>query len=1634
MIGIQSIINPKASVIGPKELLKLDPKAQDQVSGSPLEQSLTYNNMDANEESDIGVITEPDNQPNPAAESEPSEIKTGKDALLDEDSSSKVQTKLLTPSNGIYDEETDSESDMEDVFIKRSTGRAALLSDDDDDDDDDKVTPYKEVQESGKKEPDIDVKLKEHSEQLFKSDLFDADSESENEQEKRKKKQKRVRATIVSDDDEDDDNDEGDKKADDKRKKKSLLEEIGSDSERGSGSDGETSSKRLVPEKDDLSDQNQDADRPDASERAKSPHKHGSRTPKPRRLKKEAIQKIHSESQRLIRESALRLPYHKPKQLTVDDFFNKRPPSARPLKPLRGLSRTSTVEKKLEPMEKENDAADLPDPFSSETEKTIGLPDDLSTKNINICDSLGSQTVTMATEHIARTDSIKSSSVGEVGEAKGETGTIGSKTENESLIDESVSLVGQKSGDLSPEGETVQTEAKVANDPKVGDLDSIKNTEGLLETSPGDGDRCLVKGTPASSAKRQSTAMRLLQASLDKFKNITPKLSGESERVICLEEETPKTEIPAGVENLMERFARHSTKKSRGRKTQQEVQLSIVKKATNEDGKEDLKQEHISIILEPEEQEINPKLKVPGAKLLHLKETLQQRMKERRQQEREKRQMAYNIDNEEMGGGEGEEEEEEEEAELSDGDMSDEEYRMGAEVDSEEDDEDFNPDDEIVREKHMFADDEAEDDDDDEDSEGEVADDHVEKVESNSQKKTTPKPSDGNEDSCDEISPQSRKTKTNSKRRILLSDDEDDEDDDGDFQETSEIMSQIKIIQQAPKETVKIPDIHQETSTLSSSSSSKTSSVKKSDSSSVTHYFPDVGKTMDLFDSTSSLTDDLKNNDLTSEDKQTTFNLKEHLGRQDTSTLSSSSSSKTSSVKKSDSSSVTHYFPGVGKTLDLFDSTSSLTDDLKNNDLTSDDKQTTFNLKEHLGRQDSVTSKTSEADNNSVTSLDNSFEMFPATIPPYQPRRESLDDSDDLKSKENFTPFSKAKISLEHGSAKSTSKFPELSLPVEDSQDLFQMDTPSLMMPDSQRETETQNFRFSFDEDETQTQFLDGNGFLKLKSSAKRPGPRKIFQTENASDGNMDELLGLCSGQFNQDDARSGKVFHNENASQGNMDELLGLCSGRFSKQDDTDSPKVNKNANNTQGNMNELLGLCSGQFKEDREDKEGTPRVLQSQTSFRKGLFSQMKSQDNVSELIGLCSGNFSSQLEEDKIDKSMQKSKESSDKDSESSFSLVFDQETLKEELREDKQEEDGESSDDEPIILTRKKKPVTKQKEEEDGSLLAYDSNDELEVNRNAFKGKTYSKFAKKKFFEQEAELSGSDADSDEDYDAEEEPDELELDREVEEQFKDTEELREQVNEIHMKATDDEDARRLRLFKEMYLRDGDLHSEKSRVRRFRWKHLDEMEMDGGGGGGNGDSEDEGAEEDDLDTQWRLHRYQREQWLKEQDKETGQKEAPEEPPPVVEDEDSQFPLSMKIVSRNNSKGSLSSSGTASNEPPEPVEKVKEKKEFNSPKPLKMHKHGSFLKRKKQELEKLASVVKPLANITRPKNNRGFIFQSLSQTNMETEKLTQPSKVKRSISVQGTSGQHTEGPQSKKPKLERSVSQTSSGSIFNHF
>lgn len=43
-----------------------------------------------------------------------------------------------------------------------------------------------------------------------------------------------------------------------------------------------------------------------------------------RASKEEAMKQIHSETQRLIRETEISLPYHKPKQRTLQEFLNRK--------------------------------------------------------------------------------------------------------------------------------------------------------------------------------------------------------------------------------------------------------------------------------------------------------------------------------------------------------------------------------------------------------------------------------------------------------------------------------------------------------------------------------------------------------------------------------------------------------------------------------------------------------------------------------------------------------------------------------------------------------------------------------------------------------------------------------------------------------------------------------------------------------------------------------------------------------------------------------------------------------------------------------------------------------------------------------------------------------------------------------------------------------------------------------------------------------------------------------------------------------------------------------------------------------------------------------------------------------------
>uniref|UniRef100_A0A3P8TZ88 Claspin n=1 Tax=Amphiprion percula TaxID=161767 RepID=A0A3P8TZ88_AMPPE len=320
---------------------------------------------------------------------------------------------------------------------------------------------------------------------------------------------------------------------------------------------------------------------------------------------------------------------------------------------------------------------------------------------------------------------------------------------------------------------------------------------------------------------------------------------------------------------------------------------------------------------------------------------------------------------------------------------------------------------------------------------------------------------------------------------------------------------------------------------------------------------------------------------------------------------------------------------------------------------------------------------------------------------------------------------------------------------------------------------------------------------------------------------------------------------------------LGGDSQGRFSLEDDTHSqlldadgflnvgprpgaPRSHKrqlildslDENAMDANMGELLGLCSGVFGSAEGGKGG-------------GLGATQED-----ELLGLCSGAFPPTQAGEKTT-----------------------------EAEERKEDEGSENTMDQLLGLCSGKFPSPgktgdeeEEEEEEDEGDASEEENDEVEeeemqavfMPHRVQKKKQKKKMRLTDYVDSEAELSGSDVGSeDEDADRGSEYEEEDL----LEDLPSDEELQDQVNKIHMKQIMDDDKRRLRLYQERYLADGDLHSDgPGRARRFRWKNIDDgfnMERMGAEG------EEEGEEDEDVDqteVQRRKERLEREQWLREQ------------------------------------------------------------------------------------------------------------------------------------------------------------------------
>ncbi|NXC43158.1 CLSPN protein, partial [Penelope pileata] len=225
-------------------------------------------------------------------------------------------------------------------------------------------------------------------------------------------------------------------------------------------------------------------------------------------------------------------------------------------------------------------------------------------------------------------------------------------------------------------------------------------------------------------------------------------------------------------------------------------------------------------------------------------------------------------------------------------------------------------------------------------------------------------------------------------------------------------------------------------------------------------------------------------------------------------------------------------------------------------------------------------------------SHNSSFELIGSMIPSYQPCNKQMSRGGNfLSAVGGFRSPSPGffKTSFISSASKSSGKMSEPSLPIEDSQDLYNASPePKSLFPGA---GESQ-FQFSL-EDDTQSQLLDADGFLNVGQhrnkyqSSKHQLPLASMD-ENAMDANMDELLDLCSGQFSSQAERVPDTSSNK---KQNMEELLNLCSGKFVTQNSPTwassvSSKAEKDSD-IEDPMAEALALCSGSFPTDREEEE---------------------------------------------------------------------------------------------------------------------------------------------------------------------------------------------------------------------------------------------------------------------------------------------------------------------------------------------------------------------------------------------------------------------------------------------------------------
>lgn len=262
-----------------------------------------------------------------------------------------------------------------------------------------------------------------------------------------------------------------------------------------------------------------------------------------------------------------------------------------------------------------------------------------------------------------------------------------------------------------------------------------------------------------------------------------------------------------------------------------------------------------------------------------------------------------------------------------------------------------------------------------------------------------------------------------------------------------------------------------------------------------------------------------------------------------------------------------------------------------------------------------------------------------------------------------------------------------------------------------------------------------------------------------SQDNVLDEdLMEICSGKFPDDKFICSKFAKEPNISET---QLLELCSGTFNSQSN-DKELIDRDELFQNTEISDEKN-CS-YYETDKKDKEQSKEETISWNKFR------ILSSDEED-------------LVEEKINKKSKKR-------------------IKKLNLSDDEENSSAISSNDE-------------HDEKDDEKFIDYDS----EENEIIIPKKDIKQYAAK-FLEEEAELSESDCDVSADED-EQDLDKLEFEDGDNEEIDETK-VKNQIGKLHMRQLLDEDQREVRMLQELLFEDGDLFSESTRERKFKWRNI--------------------------------------------------------------------------------------------------------------------------------------------------------------------------------------------------------------------